>query len=49
MNISSLYSRKLPAGETEYLYLSNVEDFELHNYIKIELGLAISESELEVI
>lgn len=49
LNIVSLYGRELDNGEIEYLYLSNIEDSNLNNFIKIELGIAVKESELVVI
>jgi hypothetical protein len=49
MNISSLYSRPIENDEAEFLYVSNVEDSELNNFIKIEIGITIRETELEII
>jgi len=49
LNIVSLYGRELEQGEIEYLHVSNIEDAELNNFIKIELGIAIKESELVII
>jgi len=51
LNIVSLYGRELEGseGEIEYAYISNIEDAELNNYIKIELGVAIRENELVVL
>jgi len=49
LNIVSLYGRELDNGEIEYLYLSNIEDSNLNNFIKIELGIAVKESELVIL
>jgi len=49
LNIVSLYGRELESNEIEYLYVSNIEDSDLNNFIKIELGIAIKESELTII
>jgi|GEM_PF-2394051 len=49
LNIVSLYGRELETKEIEFLYVSNIEDADLNNFIKIELGLAIKESELIII
>jgi hypothetical protein len=48
LNIVSLYGRDLGDGEIEFLYLSNIEDYELNNFVKVELGIAVRESELLV-
>jgi len=49
LNIVSLYGRELETKEIEFLYVSNIEDADLNNFIKIELGLAVKESELVII
>ena len=49
LNIVSLYGRELEHGEIEFLYLANIEDANLSNFSRIELGIAVKESELVVI
>lgn len=49
LNIVSLYGRELEGGEIEFAYISNIEDAELNNYIRIELGVAVRENELVVL
>lgn len=49
LNIVSLYGKELNNKEIEYLFVSNIEDAELNNFVRIELGITIQESELVVI
>ncbi len=51
LNIVSLYGRELEGsdGEMEYAYISNIEDSDLNNFIRIDLGVAVRENELVVL
>jgi cbb3-type cytochrome oxidase subunit 3 len=48
INITSLYDRDT-GNEIEYLSVSNIEDFEMNNFIQIKMGITIRENELEIV
>jgi len=49
LNMATLYDRKFQNGEVEYLYLLNIEDSELNNFIRLDLGIEIEQSELQIL
>ena len=49
LNIISLYGRALDENEIEYLFISNIEDAELNNFIRIDIGIGIKNGELSIL
>jgi hypothetical protein len=49
LNMTTLYDKRFSNGEVEYLYILNIEDSELNNFIRIDLGIEIDEGELQIL
>jgi hypothetical protein len=49
LNMTTLYDKQFNNGEVEYLYLLNIEDSELNNFIRMDLGIEIDEGELQIL